>query len=67
MKIYIFFFDYVAYCYAKEYEERDFNPTLITLRAKKAKESKEAADAIKEELVKEQERQLSRDLICRSY
>ena len=36
------FLDYVAYCYAKEYEERDFNPTLITLRAKKAKESKEA-------------------------
>ena len=50
------FLDYVAYCYAKEYEERDFNPTLITLRAKKAKESKEAADAIKEELVKEQEK-----------
>ena len=39
------FLDYVAYCYAKEYEERDFNPTLITLRAKKAKESKEAAAA----------------------
>ena len=50
------FLDYVAYCYAKEYEKRDFNPTLITLRAKKAKESKEAADAIKEELVKEQEK-----------
>ena len=29
---------------------------MITLRAKKAKESKEAADAIKEELVKEQEK-----------
>lgn len=55
LKIYIFFL-LVAYCYAKEYEERDFNPTLITLRAKKAKESKEAADAIKEELVKEQEK-----------
>ena len=57
------FLDYVAYCYAKEYEERDFNPTLITLRAKKAKESKEAADAIKEELVKETgKEQFSRDL-----
>lgn len=56
------FLDYVAYCYAKEYEERDFNPTLITLRAKKAKESKEAADAIKEELVKEQEKTVQQGL-----
>ena len=56
------YLDYVAYCYSDKYEERSFDKTIITFRIKKAKESKEAANAIKAELTKEQETSAKREL-----
>ena len=56
------YLDYVAYCYSDKYEERSFDKTIITSRIKKAKESKEAANAIKAELTKEQETSAKREL-----
>ena len=56
------YLDYVAYCYSDKYEERSFDKTIITSRIKKAKESKEAANAIKAELTKEPETSAKREL-----
>lgn len=56
------YLDYVACCYSKQYKERSFDKTIITSRIKKAKESKEAANAIKAELAKEQELSAKREL-----
>lgn len=54
--------DYIAYCYSDQYEERTFNQGLITERIEKAKASKEAASATKEELAKEQEKSAKQEL-----
>lgn len=56
------YLDYVACCYSKQYKERSFDKTIITSRIKKAKESKETANAIKAELAKEQELSAKREL-----
>lgn len=56
------YLDYVAYCYSDRYEEHSFDKTIILSRIKKAKESKEAANAIKAELAKEQKTSAKREL-----
>lgn len=56
------YLDYVACCYSKQYKERSFDKTIITSRIKKAKESKETANAIKAELAREQELSAKREL-----
>lgn len=56
------YLDYIAYCYSDQYEERSFDKSLITSRIEKAKQSKEAADAAKEELVRAQEKSAQREL-----
>lgn len=56
------YLDYIAYCYSDQYEERTFNQGLITERIEKAKASKEAASATKEELAKEQEKSAKQEL-----
>lgn len=56
------FLDYIAYCYSEQYEERSFDKSLITSRVEKAKESKDATIAIKEELAREQEKLVQREL-----
>lgn len=56
------YLDYVAYCYSDKYEEHSFDKTIILSRIKKAKESKEAANAIKAELAKEQKTSAKREL-----
>lgn len=56
------YLDYVACCYSKQYKERSFDKTIITSRIKKAKESKETANAIKAELTKAQELSAKREV-----
>lgn len=56
------YLDYIAYCYSDQYEERSFDKSLITSRIEKAKQSKEAADAAKEELVRAQEKFAQQEL-----
>ncbi|MCD8148470.1 MAG: DUF4145 domain-containing protein, partial [Clostridiales bacterium] len=56
------YLDYIAYCYADQYEERTFNQRLITERIENAKASKEAAHATREELAKEQEKSARQEL-----
>ena len=56
------YLDYIAYCYSDEYVERTFDRNIILSRIEKAKESREAAKATKEELLKEQERSAQREL-----
>lgn len=56
------YLDFVAYCYSEQYEERSFDKTMITSRIEKAKESKEAANAVKAELAKEQEKSAKHEL-----
>ena len=56
------YLDYIAYCYSDQYEEHSFDKTLITSRIKKAKESKEIANAIKAELTKVQELSAKQEL-----
>ena len=56
------YLDYIAYCYSDQYEEHSFDKTIITSRIEKAKQSKEAADATKVELVKEQEKSARQEL-----
>mgnify|MGYP004535673759 FL=1 len=56
------YLDYVACCYSKQYKERSFDKTIITSRIKKAKESKETANAIRAELTKAQELSAKREL-----
>ncbi|MGI5946274.1 MAG: DEAD/DEAH box helicase family protein [Lachnospiraceae bacterium] len=53
------YLDFVAYCYSEQYEERSFDKTMITSRIEKAKE---AANAVKAELAKEQEKSAKHEL-----
>ena len=50
------YLDYIAYCYSDVYEEHQFDPSIIYERIQKEKKSKEDSQAIKELLVKEQEK-----------
>lgn len=50
------YLDYISHCYSEQHEERSFDKGIIISRIEKAKESKEAANAMKEELAKEQEK-----------
>ncbi len=56
------YLDYIAYCYSDLYEERVFDPNLITERVKKAKENREQAEATKAELQKEIESSAQKDI-----
>ncbi len=56
------YLDFVAYCYSEQYEERSFDKTMIISRIEKAKESKEAANAVKAELAKEQEKSAKQEV-----
>ncbi len=54
--------DFISYCYSDQYEERSFDKTIITSRIEKARESKEAANTIKAELAKEQEKSAKQEI-----
>ena len=56
------YLDYIAYCYSTQYEERSFDKTIITSRIEKAKKSKEAVAATKNELEKEQQKSAKQEL-----
>lgn len=56
------YLDYIACCYSEHYEERSFDKTIITSRIEKAKESRESANAVKEELAREQEKTAKQEL-----
>lgn len=56
------YLDYIAYCYADQYEEQSFDKTIITSRIEKAKGSKEAAGAAKKELAREQQKSAKREI-----
>lgn len=56
------YLDYIAYCYSDQYEERSFDKTLISSRIENVKVSKEAANVVKEELAKEQEKVAKQEL-----
>ena len=56
------YLDYIAYCYSDQYEERSFDKAIIISRIEKAKESKEAANATKQKLAKEQEKSAQQEL-----
>ena len=56
------FLDYIAYCYVDEYTERTFDKSIINDRVKKAKESRETANAVKKNLAKEQEKSAQQEL-----
>ena len=50
------YLDYIFYCYSDKYEERAFDRNIILARMEKMRKSREAAEAKKAELAKEQER-----------
>ena len=56
------YLDFVAYCYADQYEEHSFNKKIIGDRIEKAKQSKEIATQTKEELTREQEKSAKQEL-----
>lgn len=56
------YLDYIAYCYSDKYEEHAFNKAIIDSRVEKAKESREAANATREKLAKEQEKAAQQEL-----
>ena len=56
------YLDYIFYCYSDKYEERIFNRNIILARMEKLKKSREAAEAKKVELAKEQERLAQQEL-----
>ena len=56
------YLDYVACCYAEQYQEHSFDRGVISSRIEKAKESREAANVTKEELVREQERSAQQEI-----
>ncbi|MEI3338989.1 MAG: DEAD/DEAH box helicase family protein [Eubacterium sp.] len=56
------FLDYIAHCYADQYEQRTFDKDIIIARAKKAKQSKLEKDAARVELAKEQEKSAQKEL-----
>lgn len=50
------YLDFISYCYSDQYEEHSFDKNVITSRIEKARESKEAVNATKAELEREQEK-----------
>lgn len=56
------FLDYVACCYAVDYQERNFDKTLISARIEKAKKSREDAKAAREKMEKDQEKYAQQEL-----
>ncbi len=56
------FLDYVACCYAVNYQERIFDKTLISARIEKAKKSREDAKVAREKLEKDQEKYAQQEL-----
>ena len=56
------FLDFVACCYSEGYEEHTFDRTLITTRMDKARQSKEAAAAEKEEREKAQAKAVQQEV-----
>ena len=56
------FLDYIAHCYSDHYEDRSFDKSLIISRLEKAKQSKEIANAVNEELIKEQKKSAKQEL-----
>lgn len=56
------YLDYIAYCYADQYQQRVFDKTLITARIEKAKKAQEDAKNVKEALEKEQEKAAQQEL-----
>ena len=56
------YLDYIAYCYSDHYEDRSFDKSLIISRLEKAKQSKEIANAVNEELIKEQKKSAKQEL-----
>lgn len=50
------YLDFVACCYSSQYQEHPFDKTVITARIEKAKQSKQEADAAREEFIKQQEK-----------
>lgn len=56
------YLDFIACCYSNQYVERKFDKGIIVARIQKAKESKEAAEATKTELAKEQEKTAQQEL-----
>ena len=59
------YLDYIAYCYSEHYEERFFDKNIITDRIQKAKASQETANAVKEELAKEQKKSAQQEVDLR--
>lgn len=59
------YLDYIAYCYSDRYEEHTFDKDIITTRIEKAKESKEEANATREQLSKMQEKSARQELDLR--
>ena len=56
------FLDYLAYCYADEYEERVFDRGIVSDRIRRAKLSQETAAKKREEMLREQERVAQQEL-----
>lgn len=56
------FLDYVACCYAVDYQERNFDKTLISVRIEKAKKSREDAKVAREKLEKDQKKYAQQEL-----
>lgn len=56
------YLDFIACCYSDQYAERKFDKGIIEARIQNAKESKEAAEATKTELAKEQEKTAQQEL-----
>ncbi len=56
------YLDYIFYCYSDKYEEKTFDRNIILVRMEKLKKSREAAEAKKVELAKEQERLAQQEL-----
>ena len=56
------YLDYIAHCYSDHYEDRSFDKSLIISRLEKAKQSKEIANAVNEELIKEQKKFAKQEL-----
>ena len=50
------YLDFVACCYSSQYQEHPFDKTVIMARIEKAKQSKQEADAAREEFIKQQEK-----------
>lgn len=56
------YLDYIAHCYSDHYEDRSFDKSLIISRLEKVKQSKEIANAVNEELIKEQKKFAKQEL-----